>query len=52
MKNMVCYCYQYTGDDIKEDVKRNQGRSLILEGITAAKKKGACQCATKHPEGR
>lgn len=52
MKNTICYCYQYSEDDIKDDVKKNKGRSVILERIMTEKKKGACQCVTKHPEGR
>jgi len=52
VKNTICYCYHYSEDDIKDDVKKHKGRSLILERIVAEKNKGACECATKHPEGR
>lgn len=48
----VCYCYNYSEADIENDVQRNNGRSLILEKIITEKQKGACQCSTKHPEGR
>ncbi|MGQ9745913.1 MAG: hypothetical protein ACUVQV_08085 [Dissulfurimicrobium sp.] len=48
---MVCYCFGYTDDDIREDVK-TYGCSLIMEQIMAGKKDGNCQCATKNPKGR
>ncbi|GAG25519.1 unnamed protein product [marine sediment metagenome] len=50
MSNLVCYCFEYTDEDIKQDLAAN-GRSLIMEKITAEKKVGACQCATKNPGG-
>jgi len=52
MNDLVCYCFRYTAKDIQEDVRANNGRSLILEKIVAAKKSGGCHCATTHPEGR
>ncbi|MFO7811628.1 MAG: hypothetical protein R6V21_01565 [Pelovirga sp.] len=52
MTKTICYCYEYSDEDIKGDVRQNNGRSTILERIIAEKKKGACQCNTKHPEGR
>lgn len=48
----VCYCFGYTAGDIRRDVREHGGRSLILERIVAAKARGGCQCATRHPEGR
>lgn len=52
MSKKICYCFDYTEADIIADVRSNQGRSLILEQILAAKKQGSCRCATMHPEGR
>jgi len=52
MNDLVCYCFEYTAKDIQEDVRANDGRSLILEEIVVAKKAGGCNCATTHPEGR
>lgn len=52
MDTMICYCYRYTAADIRQDVRDNDGRSLLLEKIMAEKKKGACRCARMHPEGR
>ena len=50
MNEFVCYCFEYTRQDIEDDVRQN-GRSLILEKILEAKKLGTCQCATKNPKG-
>jgi hypothetical protein len=47
----ICYCFGYTKQDIEQDVIKN-GRSLILEKISAAKKAGGCDCAAKNPKGR
>ena len=52
MKDLICYCFEYSADDIRIDVRENNGRSLILERIVTAKRVGGCQCATTHPEGR
>jgi hypothetical protein len=49
---LVCTGFEYSAEDIREDVRRTNGRSTILERIVAAKKAGGCQCATTHPEGR
>ena len=51
MKDLICYCFEYTVEDIAADFKKN-GRSLIMEKIQAEKKLGACQCATQNPKGR
>jgi hypothetical protein len=47
---IICYCFNHTRADIERDYRQN-GRSLILEKIIAAKRLGACQCATKNPKG-
>lgn len=46
----ICYCFNHTRADIERDYREN-GRSLILEKIIAAKRLGACQCAVKNPKG-
>jgi hypothetical protein len=46
----ICYCFNHSRNDIEQDALRN-GRSLILEKITEAKRLGACQCAVKNPKG-
>ena len=51
MGELICYCFQYTVDDIKADYKKN-GKSLILDKITFEKKKGGCDCANKNPKGK
>lgn len=47
---LVCHCFQYTKEDIEQDVLRH-GKSAILERILAEKRQGACRCAVKHPGG-
>jgi len=49
--DLICYCFEYTRNDIKQDLIRN-GRSVIMEKITAEKKAGGCDCAKKNPKGR
>ena len=51
MNNFICYCFEYSREDIEQDVVKN-GRSLIMEKIQAEKKIGGCQCAVKNPKGR
>jgi hypothetical protein len=51
MGMMVCYCFEYTAEDIDQDVRRHDGESLILMRILEQKRMGACQCATKNPQG-
>jgi hypothetical protein len=51
MNNYSCYCFEYTRQDIEEDLKKN-GRSLIMKRIQAEKKFGNCRCTTKNPKGR
>ncbi len=52
MSQTICYCFEYTVEDIQHDVQKHQGRSTILERIIAAKKQSGCQCSSKHPESR
>jgi cation transport ATPase len=49
--DLICYCFGYTASDIQQDFIKN-GRSLIIEKITAEKKAGGCDCANKNPKGR
>jgi len=51
LKDLVCYCFGYTAEDIRQDIIRN-GRSLVMKKIQAAKQLGGCQCAVKNPKGR
>jgi hypothetical protein len=50
MHETICYCFDYTREDIARDLRENR-RSTILERITDAKRLGTCQCATKNPKG-
>ncbi len=38
-KNLICYCFGYSEEEIIADVEKNRGMSTILERILAAKKK-------------
>ena len=49
MSDLICYCFEYTSDDIRQDFIKH-GRSIIMEKIKAAK--GSCQCTTKNPKGK
>ncbi|MEW6672305.1 MAG: hypothetical protein AB1427_11420 [Thermodesulfobacteriota bacterium] len=51
MREWICYCFEYSREDILGDITRN-GRSLILEKIENEKRLGNCQCARKNPKGR
>ncbi len=49
--DLVCFCFEHTRNDIEQDYINN-GRSLIMDKILAAKKLDTCKCATKNPRGR
>ncbi len=51
-KNLICYCFGYTEEDIAGDVIENRGSSSILARILSEKKKGTCNCKINHPEGK
>ncbi len=51
-KDLVCYCFGYTQEDITRDVLENGGTSLILQRILHEKQQGACNCTANHPLGR
>ena len=48
----ICYCFDYTEDDITADVRAHGGRSTIEERIASEKQRGACDCAHKNPTGQ
>lgn len=51
MPELVCYCFEYTAEDILRDYEAH-GHSTLLEKIKAEKKSGNCRCAAKNPKGR
>ncbi len=51
VKDLICYCFNYTESDIEADILENR-TSTIEERIRALKKAGACECATKNPSGK
>jgi len=52
MSRRVCYCFEHSEDEIRREVRENNGRSRILEKILAEKKAGTCRCSETHPEDR
>jgi len=50
-KELICYCFNYSISDIKDDFIKN-GRSLIIERIMSEKKAGQCNCSRMNPKGR
>lgn len=52
MKDLICYCFEYSGKDIERDYFENQGESRILQKIALEKRSGKCDCAQKNPNGR
>ena len=51
MGKLICFCFEFTADDIQQDILKN-GRSTIMKKIQMEKKFGNCQCATKNPKGK
>ena len=51
MRELICYCFEYSAEDIREDVLLNDGRSLIMERIIAESRAGRCDCARLNPSG-
>lgn len=51
-RDLICYCFGYSEEDIIRDAIENSGSSSILERILNEKKKGTCRCGTTHPLGR
>jgi hypothetical protein len=49
---LICYCHGYTEADIIADIKRNKGKSSILQQIKEARKNNTCRCDEKHPQKR
>lgn len=50
MEDLICYCFNYTFQDIETDVKLNN-KSTIEERIALEKRSGGCQCEVKNPKG-
>ena len=47
----VCNCFNYTLQDIRQDVDET-GNSKIFEKITQGTKLGICACDLRNPEGK
>jgi hypothetical protein len=48
---LICYCFNYTAEEIKNDFIKN-GESTIMARIINEKKNGQCHCESKNPKGR
>ena len=51
MSKLICYCFNYSAEDIEKDYLKN-GHSTILNKIQTEKKFDNCQCKVKNPKGR
>ncbi len=47
---LVCYCYQHTPGSIRAEV-RAQGKTDVVERVTAGTKAGTCACDIRNPQG-
>lgn len=52
MNGIICYCFGYSREDIRRDVREHDGASTILGRIIEDKRQGGCACAVHHPLGR
>lgn len=48
--SMICFCFQFTEEAIREDYKLN-GKSTILEFIQKKRDSQSCRCAQLNPTG-
>ncbi|MEX2247016.1 MAG: hypothetical protein WEC75_10040 [Dehalococcoidia bacterium] len=46
----VCYCFRHTTGTIKTDLATN-GRSTVVDAITAGIQAGRCACDIRNPQG-
>jgi len=51
MSYLVCYCFGFTEEDIKNDFYNINCTSTILQKIVEEKKAGNCKCSLKNPKG-
>ena len=49
-QDLICYCFNYTADDIKNDFHEN-GQSTIMTRIMNEKKNGKCNCESTQRGG-
>jgi len=51
VNDLICYCFGYSVDDIRNDYQTN-GKSTLMDKIQTEKKFGNCQCRIKNPKGK
>ena len=50
MADLICWCFDYTEQDILKDLEQN-GRSLIMDKIMEEKGKGGMRLRREEPQG-
>ncbi len=50
MEKYICYCFEFTEQDIIDDLRASNGTSSIIAKISEAKKKGNCNCDIVNPK--
>lgn len=48
---VVCFCFNYTKEDIENDFLVNNNHSKILDKIKKEKQNKRCDCKSKNPKG-
>jgi len=51
MSEIICYCFNYSDEDIIADFIAN-GKSAILKKVMSSKAEQKCDCHLKNPKGR
>ena len=49
-EEIICHFFSFTRGDIENDYIKN-GRSTVMEKITAELERGGCRCHEKNPRG-
>ncbi len=52
MTKMICFCFNYSEDNIINDVIAGNGDSSIMKRIITEKKAGNCRCKENNPKGK
>jgi len=50
MTDKLCYCFNFTKQDIVDEIK-STGQTTIPDYIRKKIKEGACECETLNPKG-
>lgn len=47
----LCYCFDYSREDVRRDIESTGSTTLLLEEIKAEVQGGFCACEVKNPSG-